>query len=354
MIKVSDKKGKIGIALCFATLVALMGIAMATQLVSDGLAFKDFDVNEDSQVTFSDVQEVFDHIGDQVNPPWVSKYDMDLDADVDMGDVNIIYSYMDESQYTIDFGFTDPITDYEPYDTNGDDVPPESGVPHYILYVDQSQLDKFVQWFNNYTPINYHTWSAAGRSGYPAPTPYHYVCIDFASDAYWVNNKNFLDADNVKPSGVILPAIAVGFNIVTGHAYNYILTRPDWWNEDAWVVFEPQVGKVFTWDEIRSDPELQELYGTNFTCAELEYYRNGEERTFEFSYSITGKINAHLHDTHVTTFYAINEPKAGCELDHYEGAYGSSSGALTTTKKPTTVKPPWWPDPDDFDTPPLK
>ena len=180
---------KKGVAIVLAILAISIVVAAYQLSSSTGLAFTDFDVNEDHQVTDADVIEVVNHIGDSINPPYVSKYDLDLDVDVDWNDVYTILYNKSSSQYTIEVDYVSLQVDY-------------NGIPVYfsIAYPkNENELQKFVDWYNHYTSVKYHTWSRDGREDIEGPntTPYYYVCADFAVDAYWVANKNFFNGDNV-------------------------------------------------------------------------------------------------------------------------------------------------------------
>ena len=300
------------IVLGLMILVVAMLPCVACELSSHGKAFKDFDVDEDSRVTFGDVGKVFKHTDEKVQLYKVSKYDIDLDGNITFKDVVIAFdNAMDgKSEYKIDFGVTKLQV---------------ANRTIYILYVPRDELDEFVAWYNHYTPINYHTWSAAGYKGLPQPTPYFYVCIDFATDAYWVANKNFLNAKNdIFAPDVVLIGFPVAVAWYKGHAYNAILVGDNISDLNNWVIFEPQVGKVFTWDEIRSNDTLQQYYYDDKLDALFEWYEDGKEYTLEI-FVTENKTEVDVYDIHASTLFAITrgDTKTGVELDHEAAPYVS-------------------------------
>jgi len=281
---------------------------VAYELSSYGKAFKDFDVNEDSRYTFGDVVEVFKHTDEKVQLYEVSKYDVDLDGNITFKDVVLAYNAMDRSRYIVKFG----ITKIE-----------VANRTFYILYVPHDELGGFVRWYNHYTPIGYHTWSAAGYEGMPQPTPYFYVCIDFATDAYWIANKNFLNAKNVYGNNVVLIGFPVAVAWYKGHAYNAILVGDNVSDLNDWVIFEPQVGKVFTWDEIRSNETLQQHYDDKLDAL-FEWYEDDKEYTLEI-FVTKNKTEINVYNIHASALFAITrqDARTGVELDQEAAPYVS-------------------------------
>jgi len=230
-------------------------------LTIKGSAFSDFDVNEDGKFDEADVQEVANHKGEEVSAPDVSKFDIDLDGDVDDEDIYWI-------NYALDYREDNDVQDYFKVGVT------RWGDTYVMYFKDLNEAEKFAEWYTSTLQVSYHKHRDAGN-----PT-YCYICADFAIDTYWACNKLFLNAINYYVIGkdeygctesrtIYLP-IAIGVTPETEyHAFNYLIVGKDITNQDSWVIFEPQEGVIYKWNELTE--HMKEFYGTYVNA----YFENG-------------------------------------------------------------------------------